>query len=513
LIYIIGSGLSGIAAAVALVRRGYRPTILDAGIKADPETSDLKARLRSVEPDAWTQEDLAQLKQMGPAASTGIPRKLHFGSNFVYREIDKVTSAQFDGASILRTFAQGGFSNVWGAVIQPWPQAEFRQWPVSFLDVERHYAHIRKLISPSEVSPRASVQAYSVHSDLQRSRRRLEAQGIRFNYADLAVRTSDDEVGKGCKHCGLCLYGCPYDSIFSASAQLARMVRQREVKYISNVLVDRVSIANDRIRIEGRTANHNAPISFNARSVFLATGLLESARIILNSSNTHPEPLRIQQSDIFTIPILRYHANAAISQERLHTLCQMIMEIDDSSVSSHPIQLQLYGYNDLYSQILRRRLGVLSRPLRPFYSLISDRMMVAFGYLHSNISSRMWITRSEGSIGRLQVRGDLNEETRTVGRAVVRKLFRIRNHFKAVPIPRQLRFDDPGGGHRSGGCFPMKEAPNAFETDRWGSLPRLPGLHVVDSSILPSIPAAPLAFTMMANAHRIASECPITDDE
>ena len=59
----------------------------------------------------------------------------------------------------------------------------------------------------------------------------------------------------------------------------------------------------------------------------------------------------------------------------------------------------------------------------------------------------------------------------------------------------------------------MKEAPNAFETDRWGSLPRLPGLHVVDSSILPSIPAAPLAFTMMANAHRIASECPITDDE
>src|SRR5207249_7194375 len=80
LIYIIGSGLSGIAAAVALVRRGYRPTILDAGIKADPETSDLKARLRSVEPDAWTQVDLAQLKQMGPAASTGIPRKLHFGS-------------------------------------------------------------------------------------------------------------------------------------------------------------------------------------------------------------------------------------------------------------------------------------------------------------------------------------------------------------------------------------------------------------------------------------------------
>jgi len=510
LIYIIGSGLSGIAAAVALVRRGFRPTVLDAGIRADAETTALKARLGSVEPDAWTTEDLAKLKRMGPVASTGIPRKLHFGSNFVYRDMDLVTSAQFHRASILRSFAQGGFSNVWGAVIQPWPQSEFRHWPVGFPEFDCHYTQIRKLICPSQKPLQGSVQAQSVHNDFEHHRCRLEAQGIRFDYAELAVRTSDDDTGKGCKHCGLCLYGCPYDSIFSASSQLARMVRRGEVRYIPNVLIDRISTTDDCVRIEGRSANGNAPVAFNARTVFLAAGLLESARVILNSTDTPATPLRIQQSDIFTIPLLRYRAMPNISRERLHTLCQMILEINDASLSSYPVQLQLYGYNDLYSQILHSRLGPLSRPLQPLFTGLSERMIVAFGYLHSNVSSRVWITRSEAGIGRLHVRGDLNEETRNIGRAIVRRLFRLRSCLKAIPIPLQLRFDDPGGGHRSGGCFPMKNAPSAFETDRWGCLPKLPGIHVVDASVLPSIPAAPLAFTVMANAHRIASECPIS---
>jgi choline dehydrogenase-like flavoprotein len=37
----------------------------------------------------------------------------------------------------------------------------------------------------------------------------------------------------------------------------------------------------------------------------------------------------------------------------------------------------------------------------------------------------------------------------------------------------------------------------------------LRGVHIVDASVLPTIPASPTAFTVMANAHRIASEVPL----
>ena len=59
----------------------------------------------------------------------------------------------------------------------------------------------------------------------------------------------------------------------------------------------------------------------------------------------------------------------------------------------------------------------------------------------------------------------------------------------------------------------MRSVPTGLETDLWGCVPGLPSVHVVDSSVLPTIPAGPLAFTVMANAHRIASECPISHDK
>ena len=43
-------------------------------------------------------------------------------------------------------------------------------------------------------------------------------------------------------------------------------------------------------------------------------------------------------------------------------------------------------------------------------------------------------------------------------------------------------------------------------TDRLGRLHGLSRIHVVDASVLPSIPATTITFSVMANAHRIGIE-------
>ena len=58
----------------------------------------------------------------------------------------------------------------------------------------------------------------------------------------------------------------------------------------------------------------------------------------------------------------------------------------------------------------------------------------------------------------------------------------------------------------------MHHAPSGLETDRWGGLPAPARPHLIDASVLPDVPAAPLAFTVMANAHRIAAEIPLSHD-
>ena len=87
----------------------------------------------------------------------------------------------------------------------------------------------------------------------------------------------------GCRYCGMCLYGCPYDSIFNAGQQLKELIANGMVAYVRGVVVDRLSTTPDYIRIESRTVDGGAHRVFNAKKVFVAAGVLETARIVLNS--------------------------------------------------------------------------------------------------------------------------------------------------------------------------------------------------------------------------------------
>jgi len=69
-----------------------------------------------------------------------------------------------------------------------------------------------------------------------------------------------------------------------------------------------------------------------------------------------------------------------------------------------------------------------------------------------------------------------------------------------------MQFAEPGRSYHSGGTFPMRRAPGRLETDTLGQLPGLPAVHFIDASIFPSIPATTITLTVMANAHRIATQ-------
>ena len=52
----------------------------------------------------------------------------------------------------------------------------------------------------------------------------------------------------------------------------------------------------------------------------------------------------------------------------------------------------------------------------------------------------------------------------------------------------------------------MKATPGPWQTDRRGRLHGHERVHLIDSSVLPSIPASTFTYAVMANASRIAAE-------
>ncbi len=75
-----------------------------------------------------------------------------------------------------------------------------------------------------------------------------------------------------------------------------------------------------------------------------------------------------------------------------------------------------------------------------------------------------------------------------------------------APLTPVSRLGQPGSSFHCGGTFPMRKAPAALETDALGRISGLERVHIVDASVLPSIPATTITLSVMANAHRIASQ-------
>jgi hypothetical protein len=85
----------------------------------------------------------------------------------------------------------------------------------------------------------------------------------------------------------------------------------------------------------------------------------------------------------------------------------------------------------------------------------------------------------------------------------VRKLFHIARYIGAFPVSPMLQIAEPGRGFHTGGTFPMRFEPTALESDTLGRPHGWKRVHAVDATVLPSIPATTITFSVMANAHRI----------
>jgi choline dehydrogenase-like flavoprotein len=130
------------------------------------------------------------------------------------------------------------------------------------------------------------------------------------------------------------------------------------------------------------------------------------------------------------------------------------------------------------------------------------------GYLHSDSSPAIDLKLQRGSNGQagaLSLTVVPNAMTKAMLSRVVRKLWAERASFRAVPLSPALRLGKAGRGFHTGGTFPMRSEPDEFETDQIGRPRGFTRVHIVDASVLPSLPATTITLSVMANAHRIGT--------
>jgi choline dehydrogenase-like flavoprotein len=124
-------------------------------------------------------------------------------------------------------------------------------------------------------------------------------------------------------------------------------------------------------------------------------------------------------------------------------------------------------------------------------------------FLPGDYSAHTVQLRADGS---LLVRGGLHPRAATTAASVRRLLARSFRRLGALLVPGSFKVGAVGGDVHYAGTLPMHRQPGPLQTDAFGQLSGMDGVHVVDGASLPPLPAKAHTLTIMANADRIGRE-------
>lgn len=514
---IIGSGLAAMAAAHALVRKGQRVTMIDVGLELPDATQHLVRAARTQDYPFRDPELAALLKGRTVADAAGVPEKRLFGTTLAFDQASLAPGYEPTNTALRQSFARGGLSTIWGGAVLPLAEPMLDGWPVSRGELAPHYRMLHEFLpvaadsdgldewfprfgGESQAAPK-SAQATALLARLEANRQALRAKGMTFGAARLAMRADL------CRRCGHCLTGCPFGLIYSAADSLSALKTNPAFTYVPNLIVEKVVPVSGGVVVHSRHDRSMEEFRHQGTRVFLAAGVLSSARIVLDSLSAYDTPLTLRDSQYFVFPLVSKDRTEGVRSERLHTLAQVFLELGLDGRKEDLAHVQIYSYNDFLLDSLRRKSGFAWPLVAPWSDLLIERLWVAQAYLPSELSGTVEIRLEKGPAGTmLTARGLAPDTISERCRAVVGRLQGAEPESGLKPIAWLLEIGRPGQGFHIGGSLPMSRTPGRWFTDRLGRLANLPRVHVVDASILPGIPAAPISYTVMANAHRIASE-------
>jgi len=520
-VVVVGSGPAATAAVMALAARGVKPDVIDIGERLDERRAGLVATLAETPKARWSVDAVKCVANNRTVRSHVIPRKLAFGSDYIYARERSYGRVETVDVGFVPTHAAGGYSTVWGASMLPMHADDMSAWPISSNELENHYRAVAAAL-PLSGGRDALAKTFPLFREelgavqppiptqvlLQRLQRRGSdcAPDHRVGSARLAVR---DTGPNACVSCGLCLTGCPVGAIYSTLDTLSALENAGKMSRLEGRAVLSVVENQNDVVLDLLDTSTGTIEQMSCTHVFLAAGAVNSSRILLNSRKMFHVTAMLRDSQKLLLPTLLVARLGRVAWEQAISLSSIFVELKLPNLSPHWFHAQISSVNNL----LLQRFGVdpfTPTPLlkRPFRALLNHVLIVWAG-LHSDHSSAIALTiRPDHVRGMPTVRLSAlrNPAVPNYANTLARAIARLLRSAGALVVPTAGKLGLPGDGGHVGGSFPMRKNPSAdLETDPLGRPFGWRRVYLVDGACMPSIPGTTPTFTIMANAHRIAS--------
>ena len=521
-VVIIGSGPAGVSAAFPLVKKGMRVLMLDGG----RETTDHFEINRH--------DTMRQLRQSSKHW------KIMIGERFERFEADRTASPKYripahhqsfidfkqrymirtDNFTVYGSLARGGLSNLWGAGVSRFDDADLKEFPIRFEDLRRSYQRVTQRIGVSgsndddlsdfhgreeslqpPLVPRGNVGLlYNRYLSRPRPAHR---RGVLLGHNRSAILTLDHQSRQRCVNCGLCSYGCPGQSIWSANYDLAELLQFPNFNYHNNAFVSYLRRLDTGYEIGFGPDRHRITGKIQAKYVVLASGTIGSARLVIDALGLHDENRELLSSMMALFAFIMPHWRiGSLMDEGVVGTSQLSFRVAKTS----PHERYSSGYIFLadtnpisdflpympFTYPLSRR---IARRLQPI-------LLLGTCYIGGSYSRNTMRVRPSGDV---EISGGCTSAAAPALNTTITRLGGALMHYGAYLLPGSISLGDIGVDAHYVGTVPMRTAPRVGEANSHGEVQGLPGVYVVDGSALTALPAKVHTLTIMANADRIAT--------
>ena len=518
---IIGSGPAAAGAALALARDPHQQiTVIDVGGELEGDRKDIRAQLASGPESEWQENAVRTIAHQPVSERQGaLPEKRAYGSDFPFRNFGQLEGVSAIGKANRSVIsgAYGGFSNVWGAQIMPFSAATFDRWPIGSDEMRPHYEVALKemtltgedddlstlfpLLIPARPLPELADRTRDVLDRYERKRAYVQSLGITIGRARLALRSED------CTRCGLCMTGCPYGLIYSASHTFDRLRADNRVTYRNDVLAFKLDERDSAPQVEVRNISSGRIEVLTADRIYVACGGIGSTRLVLGSLGHFDKAVELGESVQFVMPAVSKGTTVDPRDERNFTLNQFNLVYDASGEGFDLCQIHFYPYNPVFESSMPRPLQ--HSMAAPIVTAALRRLSVGLGYVPSWASPKVKVTAhpaSGATLPELVVDREPNAGWPPMLREMTRALLRAAPALDLWPVLPMTSVSPAAKSYHFGGSFPHTVSRTGLGTDRLGRLDRWDNIHLIDASVFPNVPATTFTLTIMANAHRIATE-------
>jgi choline dehydrogenase-like flavoprotein len=514
-VIIVGTGPSGVAAALGFAENGIQPMILDVGKEAhdaapvDENFYDYRKKNDAL--DVMIGKNYETLSHV-INKRTPSPKISSPHMQFVTKDAERLSPIKETGSHIIQSFAKGGLASAWGAGLYMFRDDELINMPVNTEELAPFYDQLTREIGISgdndDLTPffgsaenlltplKLSAKSEKLYARYKRKRRKLNAEGIFMGRPRLGVLSQDHDnrISYNYRNLEMWFPDLPY--IYTPAFTLDKLIKNKKALYNKSILVESWSKENNYLAVKAKKLDDGSKLVFKCKKLVLAAGAISSAKIALKSKNDYETKLPLLDNSLLQVPLI----TPSFIGDKL--------EKDSFGLTNLNIIFDWPEYNlRLQGSIIE-----LTSPSRAlFYEMLplsAKSNLALIKYLLPSVSVLfLYFPGSAINSGYIMLRPDNSLEVESspcqVNRKIIRRITQTFLRMGVVTHPLLVKL--PAHSIHYAGSMPMVNNPDKpYCCNRYGELYQEPGVYVVDGSLLSYIPSKNHSFTLMANAMRIA---------